>query len=289
MLLYKTGTRDYATSRSLGVGLSGSTIREGREVMYQLPMLAGINGLFHGFSTKKEEGNQRYGLEGPVESVTKNRAVFLGQICPPSAGAFFKIAVEMNSLTTGFEEEIRTVRFNADAGKGMIGTPGIPCEAMVTDSQGLFLYLTVGDCLPVIIFDPRRRVLALIHGGRESTIRKLPEKTLAVMRKQFRTDPADVIVGMGPGFRSHSLERLPASIGNDALWNIHISPNGHGTFRMNLFGYNRDRLMSAGVPDENIDECPYDTYTCTDYFSHRRSAETGEKEGRHACAVGMVG
>lgn len=258
--------------------------------MYQLPMLAGVKGLFHGFSTKKEEGNQRHGLEGPGESVTQNRTAFLGQVCPRAPRGFFNMTVEMNSLKAGYEEEIRIVRTNWDAGKGMIGTPGIPCEAMMTDSTGLFLYLTVGDCLPVIIFDPRKRVLALVHAGRESTVRRIPEKTLRVMEEKFGTDPADVIVGMGPGIRSHFLKRLPASIGNDALWNIHIRPNGHRTFLMNLFGYNRDRLMSAGVPDENIDECPLDTYAHADlFFSHRRSAETGEKEGRHACAVGMVG
>lgn len=287
--LYKVDARDYATRRSLGVGLSGSIIQEGRKGMHQLPMLAGIKGLFHGFSTKKEEGNQRYGLEGPGESVTQNRTAFLGQVCPRAPRGFFNMTVEMNSLRAGYEEEIRVVRTKWDAGKGMIGTSGISCEAMVTNSQGLFLYLTVGDCLPVIIFDPRRRVLALVHAGRESTLRRIPEKTLRVMMREFGTDPADVIVGMGPGIRSHFLKRLPAGISDDTLWNIHIRPNGHGTFRMNLFGYTEDRLIAAGVPEEQIEACQYDTYTCTDYFSHRRSAETGEKEGRHACAVGMVG
>lgn len=253
--------------------------------MYQLPKLAGVNGLFHGFSTRAE-GNQRPGMR-PEESVTENRAGFLQKVCPPDAGALFKISVEMNSLKTGYEEEIRVVRPKWDAGRGMIGTPGIPCEAMVTDCPGLFLFLTVGDCLPVVIFDQRRRVLALVHAGRESTIRKIPEKTLQVMKEEFGTDPADVAVGMGPGFRSHFLEELPVGI-DDPLWNVHIRPNGHRTFLMDLFGYNRDRLMSAGVPEENIEECPLDTFSDHQFFSHRRSAETGEREGRHACAVGMV-
>lgn len=255
-------------------------------MVYQLPLLAGTPGLRHGFSTRAG-GNQRHGLGEPAWKVSENRDLFLRRV---SVAEFpLRFTVEMAALRTGFEEAIVIVDAT-DAGRGMTSTSNnaVPCEAIVTSTPSLTLYLTVGDCIPFILFDPRKRVLALVHAGRESTIRKLPEKTLAVMREQFRTDPADVVVGMGPGFRSHSLERLPAGI-SDPIWNAHIRKNGHGTFLMNLFGYNRDRLRSAGVSDGNIDECPHDTYVRADlFFSHRRSAETGEKEGRHACAVGMV-
>jgi len=253
--------------------------------MYQLSMLARIKDLAHGFSTRTD-GNQRYGLGEPAWKVSEHRDMFLRRIL--TAAFPFRDAVAMIALQPEFEEEIVIVGA-ADAGRGMASTSkAVPCEALVTDTPNLTLFLTVGDCPPAILFDPRRRVLALVHAGRESTIRRIPEKTLQVMRDKFGTDPADVIVGMGPGFRSHSVERLPSGI-SDPLWNIHISPNGHGTFLMDLFGYNEDRLVAAGVPEEQIEACPHDTYTCADYFSHRRSAETGEKKGRHACAVVMVG
>jgi copper oxidase (laccase) domain-containing protein len=260
--------------------------------MYQLPRLASVPGLSYGCSTRggNGEGNQRPGMR-PEESVTQNRAVFLEKICPHAPRGFFNMTVEMNanSLVAGHKDEIRVVRSKWDGGKGMLGTPGIACEAMVTDAPNLILYLTVGDCIPIVIFDPHKRVLALVHAGRESTIRRIPEKTLQVMRKKFGVDPADVLVGMGPGFRSHSLERLPAGISDDPLWDIHISPNGHGTFLMDLFGYNEDRLVAAGVPEEQIEACPFDTYKEADmFFSHRREIKTKEPEGRHACAVGML-
>lgn len=255
-------------------------------MVYQLPLLAGCSGLSHGFSTKKA-GNQKYGGL-PKHQLILNNVGFLRHICPEDAGYPLGVSVRMLPLRPGFEEEIVIIS-SADAGRGMASEGAIPCEGMVTDSPNLFLFITVGDCIPTILFDQRRSVLALVHGGRESTIRRIPEKTLRVMREKFHTDPADVIVGMGPGFRSHFLERLPTSIGNDALWDVHIRPNGHKTFFMDLFGYNNDRLVASGVPEENIEECPYDTYTEADmYFSHRRSLETKETDGRHACAVGMV-
>lgn len=256
--------------------------------MYQLPMLARTKGLIHGFSTRDRggEGNQRYCLENPKWLAIQNRATFLRKVYPMT-GFPFGISVGITPFRKGFEEEVAVVG-PADAGRGMTPGNSMPCEALVTGSPNLLLFIALADCVPAILFDPHKRVLALVHGGRESTIRRIPEKTLAVMRKQFHTDPADVVVGMGPGFRSHSVERLPAGI-SDPIWNAHIRHNENGTFGMNLFGYNNDRLVAFGVLEENIEECPHDTYVRADlFFSHRRSAETGEPDGRHACAVGMV-
>lgn len=257
--------------------------------MYQLPELAKVPGLLHGFSTC-QEGNMRYGLEAAPKAwkISERRDLFLRQVVRDVAFPF-RVSVEMAAGQPGFEEAVVIVG-TADAGRGMASTSiAVPCEAMVTCSPNLFPFLTVGDCPPVVIFDPRTRTLALVHAGRESTIRRIPEKTLLVMQSQFKVDPTDVLVGMGPGFRSHFLERLPVGI-DDPLWNIHIRPNGHRTFLMDLFGYNEDRLVAAGVPEEQIETCPLDTYTDIRFFSHRRmQRETGEPPGRHACVIGMVG
>lgn len=254
--------------------------------MYKLPILEKAFRLAHGFSTK-EEGNQEFGTQ-PKHRLIPNQANFLRQVYPEYDGYPLGMAVRMLPLVRGYEEEI-TVVSSADAGRGMAAPNAIPCEGMITNSPELFLYIAVGDCIPIVMYDPRRRVIALVHGGREPTIRRLPEKTLAMMQKEFGTNLSDVIVGMGPGFRSHYVERLPDGVGGE--WSGYIRPNGHRKLHMDLFGYTEDRLMAAGVPEENIEECPHDTYKDADlFFSHRRSQETGnpEDDGRHACAVGMV-
>jgi copper oxidase (laccase) domain-containing protein len=256
--------------------------------MYQLPELAKVQGLAHGFSTRNEEGNQRYGPGNPKWCAIQNRATFIRKACPTIGTGFpFQVSVGITPFQKGFEEKVAIVS-QADAGRGMTPGNSMPCEALVTDSPNLVFFIASADCAPGILYDRRKHVLALVHAGRESTIRRIPEKTLRVMREKFGTDSTDVVVGMGPGFRSHFLERLPARIANDSLWQMHCHSDGRRVF-MNLFGYNRDCLMAAGVPDENIEECPFDTYERADlFFSCRRSRETGEPEGRHACAVGML-
>lgn len=254
-------------------------------MVYQLPLLAGTSGLRHGFSTK-EEGDQKSKGQ-PKHQLIMNQFAFLRQVCPEESGYPLRISVRMLPLQPGLEEEIVVVS-SADAGRGMAASEAVFCEGMMTNSPNLFLYMAVGDCPPIVVYDQRRRVLALVHGGRESTIRRLPEKTLQMMRKKFHTDTADVIVGMGPGFRSHFVERIPSGV-SDPIWNAHIHQNGQRAFCMNLFGYNNDRLVASGVPEENIEECPHDTYKRPDlFFSHRLFSEKGGIDGRHACAVGMV-
>lgn len=255
--------------------------------MYRLPILAGITGLVHGFSTR-EEGNQRYGFADPKWRIIQNRTRFLRKVHPAADEFPFMISVDMIPLQQDFEEEIMIVS-SADAGRGMTpGSNAVRCEAMITCAPDLLLNLTNGDCIGVLMADPGKHCVALVHAGRESTIRRIPEKTLRVMKKEFGVDPANVIVGMGPGIRSYVLKRLPARISEDSLWQIHCHQHGRG-FLVDLFGYNRDCLMAAGVPEEQIEECPYDTYARGDlFFSHYRSARTGEPEGRHACAIGMT-
>lgn len=249
--------------------------------MYQLPQLVAIPGLLHGISTH-EEGNQGFNF-GPKWQVIENRAKFIRNVRPMFSGFPFQVTVGMSPLQRGFEEEIRIVG-PGDAGRGMDGRRDAPGEAMVTNAPNIMLYLCVADCIPLIIHDPRRHILALVHAGRESTIRRIPEKALRVMKDQFGVDPSDAVVGMGPGLRSHILERLPARISNDSLWQMHCHQDERG-FLVDLFGYNRDCFIAAGVPEEQIEECPADTFTDPRFFSHRRPAEP---EGRHAAVVGMM-
>ena len=260
-------------------------LQRGGEKMYQLPMLAKVPGLMHGFLTHKE-GNQGYGFGDPRWRVIENRAQFLRAVCPTRDEFPFLSSVCMAPLQKGHEEEIRIVG-PGDVGRGMDGRRDVPCEAMVTDSPNILLYLAVADCLPVILLDPQKGILALVHAGRESTLRKIPVKTIRMMQEKFKVDPADVLVGMGPGIRSYILQRLPAGLNDDSLWQTNCHPARRG-FLLDLHGYNRDPLISAGVPEEQIEECPNDTFTDPQFFSHRRSSETGDPEGRHACAVGMV-
>ena len=47
-------------------------------------------------------------------------------------------------------------------------------------------------------------------------------------------------------------------------------------------------VIEAGIPSKAIEVSDVDTFTDSRFASHRRSAETGEPEWRHACVVAMA-
>lgn len=55
-----------------------------------------------------------------------------------------------------------------------------------------------------------------------------------------------------------------------------------------MVGYLSSRLVDLGISKQNIFVSEVDTYTEKALFSHRRSAVTGEAEGRFMVMVSMV-
>ena len=284
--------------------------------MYQLSRLAKIPGLIHGFSTM-ENGSQGFGF-GPKGKVIRNRSAFVRNL----SGTFhIRGGIAMVPLQPGYEETISVVG-EGDAGWGMTEPFSLltertkplakACEAMILpwqrertrsvssefatepeafpDWADAYLFLAVADCIPIIVYhpheDPAKRVLALIHGSRESTVRKVALKTVRYMEEHFGARPEDMVAGLGPGIRTYELDWFDQA--NDPEWQEFCRIGDNGKILVDLFGFNVHLLKSAGVPEDRIEAYPFDTLTDKRFYSHRRSELTGEPEGRHAVAVGMV-
>lgn len=256
-----------------------------------LTLEAMVPWLVHGFSTKIH-GNQGFGLGCPAWEIITNRAEVLRKVYPFRNDFPFRFTVGMTPRQTGCEEEIAIVgpqHAGLGIGPGMDPETIFPCEAMITDSPDFLLFLAPGDCIPIIVAscDPRHPAIGLVHAGRESTVRNIPVKTVNRISENFGVRLQDIIVGMGPGIRSYHLQYFAPYKGSDPLWRECCRETEDG-LSIDLFGYNRLSLMRAGVPPENIEECYFDTFTDPEFFSHCRSAKTGEPEGRHAAVVGMM-
>ena len=74
-------------------------------------------------------------------------------------------------------------------------------DALVTSTPGLALTVVTADCLPVLLADPKRRVVAVVHAGWRGTLRRIVEKTVGVMRQRFGVDPANVVAAFGPSIQ----------------------------------------------------------------------------------------
>lgn len=80
----------------------------------------------------------------------------------------------------------------------MRGTEIPDCDALVTNCRKLPLMIRTADCVPVVVYDPCRRVVANIHAGRVGAQKMIVRKTVGLMQSEFGSVPSDLIVAVGP-------------------------------------------------------------------------------------------
>ena len=74
-----------------------------------------------------------------------------------------------------------------------VSAPGLVegFDALVTDQPGVLLAVSVADCTPILVFDPKNKAVAAIHAGWRGTAAGIVTKTLHYMAAQFGSVGAD--------------------------------------------------------------------------------------------------
>ena len=148
------------------------------------------------------------------------------------------------------------------------------CDALVTDTPGLLLGITIADCLPVFFFDPIHKAIGIAHSGWRGTAGRIANRTLALMTASFGTDPAACLVAIGPGIGPEGYEvdeKVYAGFqAEDTAASGVFTPTRPGHWQLDLYAAVSNQLMQAGVLPAHIDISSYRTHQHTDlFFSHR--------------------
>ena len=79
-------------------------------------------------------------------------------------------------------------------------------DAVVTNLKGFCLCVSTADCVPVLLYDEAKQVIAAVHAGWRGTVGRIVERTLDVMRLHYGTEGKDVVACIGPGISLESFE-----------------------------------------------------------------------------------
>ncbi len=203
---------------------------------------------------------------------------------------------------------------------GVEAAPSPPTEApagdgLITAEAGVLLTIRIADCLPVLLVDPRQRVVAAVHAGWRGAQARVIEKAVGDMRRAFGSDPEKLMAALGPSIRAccyevgedvaeafhasfrdadqffQTLPRRPeAAADRHSILFLSAYPPGHApehipATRLDLIAVARHQLASAGVDPTRVFVADYCTACRTDlFFSHRRE---GSATGRQAAAIGI--
>jgi YfiH family protein len=155
-------------------------------------------------------------------------------------------------------------------------------DGFVSSVPGLVMMVKVADCQGVLLFDPSRRVAAVIHAGWRGSVLNIVGKAVRLMAAEFQCRPADVIAGISP-----SLGPCCAEFRN---WR-HELPESFLPYQVrptyfDFWGITRAQLMEAGVPGDNIEIAGLCTRCHPDvFYSYRGEGRTG----RFAVTTGVEG
>lgn len=167
-----------------------------------------------------------------------------------------------------------------DRGRGTRTTDdAVPCDAVVTATPGLGLATLVGDCVPLVLHDPRAHVLAAVHAGWRGTVARVSEAAVAAMT-DLGAEPGGIVAGIGPAITADRyqvgdevVEAAADCFGGDV--DGIVAPDGTGRWTFDLWAANRRVLVEAGVPPRNIEITAIGTGPGTPFFSDRTERPCG--------------
>ena len=154
------------------------------------------------------------------------------------------------------------------------------CDAIVTDRRNIPLMVMVADCIPVMLYDPVRSVIAAVHAGRNGTFKAIAPKTIREMEEAFGSDPGDILALLGPSIHACCYE-VGADLADITIRNFGKTylREAEGKTYLDLQRLNLDQLLDAGLKRAHIEISPVCTCCDTDYFSYRREGTTGRFAG----------
>ena len=170
-----------------------------------------------------------------------------------------------------------------DAGDALASGAPCDCDGLMTDAAGVTLMIFSADCIPVLLFDPVRRAIAAVHAGWRGTALRIAAEALRQMSEVYGSRPADVRAAIGPGISACCFE-TDADVPEAMPWaEKHIKTIGRQRFSVDLKAANRQLLLEAGVPPEQIAVSKDCTMCRSDLFwSHRRD---GAQRGSMAAVI----
>lgn len=199
------------------------------------------------------------------------------------------LGVDVRSLVAG--EQVHGTRVevvtSAHRGRGALARADAlsGVDAMVTDVPGLVLFGLFADCVPVFIYDSRRRAVGLAHAGWQGTVGGIAGRTVQTLADAFGSRPSDCYAAVGPAIGPCCYE-----VGEDVAdrfrdMDADSVVDGEGRPRVNLWEANTRQLQEAGIPREHISVARLCTRCLQEtFFSHRGD---GGSTGRMAAAIGV--
>ncbi|MDO8549401.1 MAG: peptidoglycan editing factor PgeF [Ignavibacteria bacterium] len=154
-------------------------------------------------------------------------------------------------------------------------------DSMITDNPGIALAVSIADCVPLLLYDPAKKIIAGVHSGWRGTEKKILLKTLKKL-EEFSCSTENIVAYIGPSISKNIYE-----VGKEVaeLFDKKYIEGKGSKFFLDVAGVNLDILLNSGVRKNNIQVSQLCTFAMEDILhSYRRD---GERSGRSLAVIAM--
>lgn len=231
-------------------------------------------------TSNKHDGHTSFGKVSDAETTT-NITRWLAKLSWPATGYAF------HRITYAPQRTYDEIRIIDQAPRTFTEESLLIADGLVTTRVGIVLQLPTADCYPVTLFDPKHKVLALVHLGWHSTQAHLLQKVIALMQSQFQSNPANLLVHFGPGIPAkYYVHKDPVQLKLPG-WQEHLHKT-KGGYEIDLLSYNLEQLSLAGIDGHNIELDPRNTVESDELESHHMHTKQGLPTARRFLTAVML-
>lgn len=231
-------------------------------------------GAVHAFTTRQggDDGRQSFKLSRGVgdnpKVVAQNRSHVLAAL--GMADAMQVEASQVHGATV------------AVVGRDDAGHVIPRADGLVTSERGVMLAVHSADCVPLLLADPSRHVVAAVHAGWRGVAAGIASEAVTVMADRFGSRPGDLRVAIGPciGPCHYEVdEPVIARLRAWPWWEDVVTPNPHGRWQLDLREATRRQVSERGVPVIQIETLDWCTFEHPElFYSYRRDGSSGRME-----------
>ena len=245
------------------------------EIMYiTFPIFENTDGLKHCFST-------RLGGVSTGRYSTMNLSYTNGDNVAAVDENFKRICSCINVTPESIvkSHQTHTVNIVNVTEKGQIVPEGT--DGLITNVNGITLCSSYADCVPLLFYDPQKKVIASSHSGWKGTAGEIGKLTVNRMISDYGCKAENILAVVGPAICQSCYEVDNTVINKlKAIDYLDLSnavlPHGEGHYLLDLKEICRQEIVSAGVNSNNVlvsDICT----CCNSEYLHSHRATKGER------------
>lgn len=212
------------------------------------------------FSTRKggvskkpyDSLNIGFSTDDNKENVTKNRDKF-----------FYTIGVSEKETTDAMQVHGDNIIIVEKPGNLGVG------DGLITDVYNIFLTGTYADCASVLIFEPYRKVVGLLHIGWRGLFQEVSKKCIYEICRVYNIKPDTLLIGISPHIKQccYIVHNDVANLFNQEF----LIKTEDQCWKFSIENVIIKQLLEVGVNKNNIEKSAFCSSCYKDmFFSYRR-------------------